>query len=85
MINFLIGFMILPTLIGIVLVITWAIEYFKYLSLLLKRHYTERYLRKQAIKLQKELSNNIKNVIAEDQVVDNEANKDDNINTNDQV
>ncbi len=85
MINFLIGFMILPTLIGIVLVITWAIEYFKYLSLLLKRHYTERYIKKQAIKIKKELSNDIKNVIAaKDQTINNESNKD-NINNNEQV
>lgn len=50
MISFLIGFMIMPALVGIVLVITWAVEYFAYLARLLKAHYNAKYQRKQAKK-----------------------------------
>lgn len=47
MISFLIGFMIMPALVGIVLVITWAVEYFHYVAALLKAHYASKYATKQ--------------------------------------
>ena len=43
MISFLIGFMILPALVGIVLVVTWAVEYFRYVAALLRAHYASKY------------------------------------------
>lgn len=51
MISFLIGFMIMPALVGIVLVITWAVEYFQYVAALLKAHYANKYAIKQAKKV----------------------------------
>ena len=50
MISFLIGFMVMPALVGIVLVITWAVEYFGYISRLLRAHYDAKYARKKANK-----------------------------------
>ena len=55
MISFLIGFMIMPALVGIILVITWGVEYFKYLASLLKAHYASRYAKKQAKKAEKQV------------------------------
>lgn len=51
MISFLIGFMIMPALVGVVLVITWAVEYFQYVAALLKAHYANKYAIKQAKKV----------------------------------
>lgn len=69
MISFLIGFMLLPALVGIVLVITWAVEYFKYLSSLLRAHYQA----KAARYAQKRESKSLKNVdtITSENIEDN--------------
>lgn len=42
MINLLIGFMIIPTILGILLLVFWSIEFFKYIVNVLKRHYDKK-------------------------------------------
>ena len=42
MINLLIGFMIIPTILGILLLVFWSIEFFKYIVKVLKRHYANK-------------------------------------------
>ena len=42
MINLLIGFMIIPTILGILLLVFWGIEFFKYIVNVLKRHYDKK-------------------------------------------
>lgn len=73
MISFLIGFMIMPALVGIVLVITWAIEYFHYVAALLKAHYANKYAIKQ---LKKELEASV--LASENDAEENNAETDEN-------
>lgn len=42
MINLLIGFMIIPTILGILLLVFWSIEFFKYIVNVLKKHYDKK-------------------------------------------
>lgn len=42
MINLLIGFMIIPTILGILLLVFWSIEFFKYIMKSLKKHYNKK-------------------------------------------
>lgn len=42
MINLLIGFMIIPTILGILLLVFWSIEFFKYIINVLKKHYNKK-------------------------------------------
>lgn len=62
MISFLIGFMIMPALVGIVLVMTWAVEYFRYVAALLRAHYTSKY---DARQLKRKILAEVKNAPVE--------------------
>lgn len=42
MINLLIGFMIIPTILGILLLVFWSLEFFKYILKSLKKHYDKK-------------------------------------------
>lgn len=42
MINLLIGFMIIPTVLGILLLVFWSIEFFKYIIKVLRKHYDKK-------------------------------------------
>lgn len=42
MVNLLIGFMIIPTFLGILLLVFWSIEFFKYILKVLKTHYSKK-------------------------------------------
>ena len=51
MINLLIGFMIIPAILGILIIVFSSIEFFKYLTYNLQRHY--------ATKIQKRIDNEL--------------------------
>lgn len=78
MINLLIGFMIIPAILGILLLVFWSIEFFKYIVKLLKRHYANK-LNPEKIEEKEEPENE---VIEEPNVnvidIDDEENNQDN-------
>ena len=57
MLNLLIGFMIIPTILGILIIVFSSIEFFKYLNYNLQRHYAAKIQKKLDTQLQIEEEN----------------------------
>ena len=64
MINILIGFMIIPAILGILIIVFSSIEFFKYLNYNLQRHY--------AGKIQKKLDKELETNDSENEVIETE-------------